>query len=652
MSAPVDASLEDAVERLRRLLSQEAQEETRQSQEALAGRPLAELEADGLLCCHLHVREESAGPAGLWRLVLARADGVALPRLALSPGEPVALGGPAALASATRQGAVRGTVERADKHGVRVLVDSRDADDLDDEKLAVWPLPSPVTMDRMQSALSAALRSKGDERTLVEVLLGVRSAPTPKVRAAIPPEAASLHPAQQEAVVQALSTSTVSLIHGPPGTGKTRTCAAVAAAAIREGQRVLLCAASNGGADELARALGRVGVDVLRVGHPARVDEALHPWLLSERVANHPRAVLARDLIRLAENLRTRSGASRKKGGEARAERMERKAEWRAMLADARTYTAQAEEEVLRRSRAVVSTLAGAGGMQLASESFDLLILDEASQASTPLALVALPRASRVVLAGDHRQLPPTVLSPAAARGGLAATVFERLMETPGVPGAMLTEQHRMHADLMAFPNVHEYGGLLTAHPACAARDLAARLGRPVNHPDLQPVWQWVDTAGTGFSDELPPGGTSHRNPGEASLCAALVRQLLEEGVAPSEVAVVVPYRAQVDLLSTLLGPLLDAGVEVDSVDGFQGREKDAVVLSLTRSNERGEMGFVEDRRRLNVALTRARCLLRVVGDSGTVGIRGTGEALLAHAMAQGAHISAYALACFSEVSS
>jgi predicted DNA helicase len=376
------------------------------------------------------------------------------------------------------------------------------------------------------------------------------------------------------------------------------------------------------------------------------VDEALHPSLLSSRVAAHPRMKVARDLIRQAENLRNRSGDSRKGAFAARAERAQRRNEWRAMIKDARLYAQQAEEEVLRNARVVACTLTVLGGPQLAGEVFDLCILDEASQAVTPLALIPLPVVERVVLVGDHKQLPPTVVSEKAARGGLSTTLFDRL-HASGAPSAMLTVQHRMHQDLMAFPNMRHYGGQLTAHSTVATRSLANALGHPVTDAELQAPFTFIDTAGTGFSEEQPEGSLSQRNPGEARLCAALVRQVMAQGVPASDVGLVVPYRAQVSLLTEMMAAEIKAGLEVDSVDSFQGREKEVVVLGLTRSNENGEMGFVNDARRLNVALTRARTLLRVVGDAATVGVSGEGRALLDHAARTGSHVSAWGLSIF-----
>jgi superfamily I DNA and/or RNA helicase len=236
-----------------------------------------------------------------------------------------------------------------------------------------------------------------------------------------------------------------------------------------------------------------------------------------------------------------------------------------------------------------------------------------------------------VVLAGDHLQLPPTVLSSAAQAGGLALSLFERLVALHG-DGVKVTlsEQHRMNRRIMAFPSAALYGGLLRAHPAVAERAI-----------DDAPL-EVVDTSGSGFEEATPEGSDSKLNDGEARLAAAEVEALLARGLDPAEIAVISPYDAQVQRLRELLAPHLDRGLEVDTVDGFQGREKDAVIVSLVRANETGEVGFLADVRRMNVAMTRARMKLVVVGDGATVSRHPFYADFLTHAERCGAWRSAW----------
>jgi ATP-dependent RNA/DNA helicase IGHMBP2 len=253
----------------------------------------------------------------------------------------------------------------------------------------------------------------------------------------------------------------------------------------------------------------------------------------------------------------------------------------------------------------VLATLTGLESNALRGRTFDLAVVDEATQAVEPAVYLALLKANRAVLAGDHLQLPPTVLSEAAQKGGLALSLFERL--APARPDAVVTlaEQHRMNERIMRYPSDSLYGGKLRAHPDVAHHAL-----------DAEPL-ELVDTAGRGFEEETPEGSESKVNQGEAGLVAAEVLRLVASGVAQRDIAVIAPYDAQVQLLRQRLAGLPD--VEVDTVDGFQGREKEAIVVSLTRSNDAGELGFLADIRRMNVALTRARKKLVVVGDGATV---------------------------------
>ena len=231
----------------------------------------------------------------------------------------------------------------------------------------------------------------------------------------------------------------------------------------------------------------------------------------------------------------------------------------------------------------------------------------------------------------DHLQLPPTVLSAAAQDGGLGVSLFERLVAAHGDHAKVtLAEQHRMNARIMAFPSEALYGGALRAHPAAA--------GRAIDEAPLE----LVNTAGRGFEEETPEGSDSKHNPGEAELVASEVARLLALGLAPDAIAVISPYDAQVQRLRQALAAEVERGLEVDTVDGFQGREKEAVIVSLVRSNDAGEVGFLADVRRMNVALTRARAKLVVVGDGATVSRHPFYEAFLRHVEATGAWRSAW----------
>jgi predicted DNA helicase len=271
---------------------------------------------------------------------------------------------------------------------------------------------------------------------------------------------------------------------------------------------------------------------------------------------------------------------------------------------------------VLDGAAVLCSTTTALDSEILGRRAFDLAVIDEAGQSTEPGCWIPLLRCRRVVLAGDHCQLPPTVLSPEAEREGFGVSLLERLaaLHGPAVT-RRLDVQYRMHDAIMAFPSERFYDGALVAHASVRGHLLRDLPGVAANVLTQTPV-QFIDTAGAGYEEEVEPDGASRLNPQEAALVCRKVRALLESAVAPGDVAVIAPYAAQVRLLRERLRV---PGLEIDSVDGFQGREKEAVVVSLVRSNREGEVGFLADVRRMNVALTRARRKLLAVGDSATL---------------------------------
>jgi predicted DNA helicase len=269
-------------------------------------------------------------------------------------------------------------------------------------------------------------------------------------------------------------------------------------------------------------------------------------------------------------------------------------------------------------------------------------VLDEATQAVDPWALAALVCADRAVLAGDPCQLPPTVVDTTAAQSGLATSLFERLTATQAERLLrLLTVQYRMHSALMQFPSESMYAGKLIAAPEASENSLQ-QLGIAEDPLRLGPL-VFLDTAGKGYVEERSEDDPSTKNPGQAERVALEVRRLLARGLAATGIGVITPYDAQVRVLRDLLRDACEAGVEISSVDGFQGREKEAIIVDLVRSNDRGDLGFLRDTRRMNVALTRAKRFLMVVGDSATLAADAYYRAFMDAADAQNATLSAWA---------
>ncbi len=597
--------------------------------------------ARGLAIADLIVAEWRPAARERTRVRLAPPAHVDLDDTGIGPGDPVVLW----RQSPDDPRAPRGVVSAREHADLWVIVDGELPDAIHEHGCHLDLLAPEATFDRGDRAIERARTARPTTalHRLVAILCGdlaAASAPAPTWASLDD----ALDEAQRAAVTAALAAHDVALVHGPPGTGKTRTLVEVVRQLVARGERVLCTAASNVAVDNLGERLVAAGLAVVRLGHPARVSAALEPRTLDALVAASDGAHLARELGQRARDLRKAAGHAR--GDEARALRHEIVG----LVRDARAALAEAEAHLLDTAPVLLATCAGADAAALGDRGFATVIIDEATQVPDPLALVAIGRGQRLILAGDPHQLPPTVVDPAAARAGLGTTFFERLAARQGA--SLLVTQHRMHADIMRFPSARTYGGALVAAPAVAAHTLAD-LGAVPDPARGTAVW-FLDTAGKDWSDRRggldphdedgdAPADPSTWNPEQAERTAREVRRLVSRGVAPADVAVIAAYAAQARRLRALLAAERAAGLEIRTVDGFQGREKEAVVVDLVRSNPEGELGFLADLRRMNVAITRARRFLLVIGDSATLGGHPYFAALLAALDERGALGSAWA---------
>jgi ATP-dependent RNA/DNA helicase IGHMBP2 len=411
--------------------------------------------------------------------------------------------------------------------------------------------------------------------------------------------------------------------------------------ALRRSERLLVTAASHAAVDNLAERLLEAHVPVLRLGHPARVSEKVLASTLDARLDQSDARQRSRRLMAEAMELRRRIQKRKARGNLDVREARELRDEAKRLQREAHSQLDLARELIFAEAKVVCVTAVGADPGLLHGLAFDRVVLDEATQAVDPWALAALLCADKAVLAGDPCQLPPTVVDPTAAQSGLATSLFERMAVQHGAELLqMLTVQYRMHSALMAFPSQSMYGGKLVAAEGVAQRDLA-QIG--VADDPLRPgPLVFLDTAGKGYVEERSEDDPSTRNPGQAERVALEVRRLLARGLPARDIGLITPYDAQVRLLRELLRDVREAGLEIASVDGFQGREKEAIVVDLVRCNERGELGFLRDTRRMNVALTRAKRFLMVVGDSATLASDSYYRNFMDAADAQGATLSAW----------
>ena len=470
-----------------------------------------------------------------------------------------------------------------------------------------------VTRKRQREALAIALQSRGRLAELRGVLFGQRD---PRFGKAVDCQvAADLNESQRAAIYFALTGDDVSIIHGPPGTGKTTTVVELIRLAVEREQKVLACAPSNTAVDNLLEKLVDVGVNAVRIGHPARVDQHLRDRTLDALVETHENMRWVRELMKEAEQLYRQAGRFTR-AKPTPGSRQELRREAKQLKLEARTLERQAVDHILDRAEVVCATTTFDRDV-IGQRWFDLAVIDEACQSTEPGCWVPLLNADRLVLAGDHCQLPPTVISPQAAREGFGRSLLERLVAHYGdTVTRQLDVQYRMHDQIMQFSSREFYDSTLIADPQVAGHVLA-------DLPDVaaidvlttEPV-TFIDTAGAGYEEELEPDGESRRNPAEGNLALRKLSELRDAGLRSREIGVITPYAAQVRWLRENTD---DPHLEIDTVDGFQGREKEAILISLVRCNQRGEIGFLADTRRMNVALTRARRKLIVVGDSATL---------------------------------
>ena len=433
-----------------------------------------------------------------------------------------------------------------------------------------------------------------------------------------------LNATQEDAVNKVLRAKDVAIVHGPPGTGKTTTLVEAIYETLRRENQVLVCAQSNMAVDWISEKLVDRGINVLRIGNPTRVNDKMLSFTYERRFEAHPDYELLWSIRKAIRDLRTH----RKRGDEKYHQKVERLKE-RATELEVRINA-----DLFGEARVIACTLVGSASRLLEGQKFGTLFIDEAAQALEAACWIPIRRVSRVILAGDHCQLPPTVKSFAALKAGLGKTLMERIVENKPEVVTLLKMQYRMNEEIMRFSSDWFYGNQVESAPEVKYRSIL----------DLDIPMTWIDTsafeddsddsdhsnARISFKEEFVGESFGRINKAEAELTLLALEQyfqkigkqrILDERL---DVGIISPYRAQVQYLRRLLKkreffkPYRHL-ISVNTVDGFQGQERDIILISLVRANNEGQIGFLRDLRRMNVAITRARMKLIILGDASTM---------------------------------
>lgn len=421
-----------------------------------------------------------------------------------------------------------------------------------------------------------------------------------------------LNATQEEAVNKVLHAKDVAIVHGPPGTGKTTTLVEAVYETLHRENQVLVCAQSNMAVDWISEKLVDRGVSVLRIGNPSRVNDKMLSFTYERRFESHPDYPQLWSIRKAIRELYARS----RKGAEREAVRQKINS-----LKDRATeLEIRINESLFSEARVIACTLVGSANRLLTGQKFGTLFIDEAAQALEAACWIPIRKADRVILAGDYCQLPPTVKAPEALRAGLGHTLMQTIVKNKPETVSLLKLQYRMNDEIMRFSSEWFYGGMLQSAPEVKYRSIL----------DFDTPIEWINTEGLDCNEEFIGENYGRINKSEAELSIEQLKgyitkigreRFLDERI---DVGIISPYKAQVQYLRRLVRndaffkPYRQA-ITINTVDGFQGQERDVILISLVRANEEGQIGFLNDLRRMNVAITRARMKLIILGDASTL---------------------------------
>ncbi|EMS88923.1 AAA domain-containing protein [Leptospira noguchii] len=607
-----DKNFSDSVSELefvRTELEREKKEEDSIFSKDWLSRPISDRIQQGITLYPIVYEEQTLGREGSWILTFRFPNQEEYPTK-FQTGAPIQLG--------KNEDRVRAILVSLHKEKIKISIEEV-PEWAEEGKCFLDLLPDETSYKEMFYALDVVVSATKGTRLYVnrELLLGYGKPDLISIRDSdrsrvLERMNTSLNESQKNAVLHCVLSQDVAVIHGPPGTGKTTTLTEIVRQLVAEEKKVLVSAPTHSACDLLVESISAKGIPVLRLGHPARVSEAAIHSTLDYKLFHHPDGKLLneykKDVIEISKQAKK---FKRNFGEKEREERKNLFMEVKELKKTIRSMEIGLIDSLVSSHSVIVSTPVASARGVLENRTFDFCVLDESSQALEPAFWIPILKSDRVILAGDHKQLPPTLFS---EKSFLEFTLFEKVIERLKSYERvfLLDTQYRMKDEIVSFSSKEFYSGLLKS----GRPEKERFFDFPKTFPFLN-VFQWIDTAGTDSEEVIVDDSIS--NPFEADLQVRLCSLLKENNWPEEEITILSPYRAQVRLIAE---KLRDAGltkISVSTIDSFQGRENRCILLGFVRSNSEGRSGFLKESRRINVGMTRARDLLLCIGDSSTL---------------------------------